>query len=219
MAIRMQVGKDQKDSPNVVAIYDFTGHEANRVCHDSNCPVKNDSKFALAFSEDCLDGCRSVGPLYLETTYVGRVLSTGEHNWYDDSDFFAIVWDDNTNAPIEIEYASTRGWSYANGATIDATPDVVEKYKAYIAEQKRTADLAVSEKEAKTVRIHKRVRIIGGRKHKGKEGIVVWQGVNQFRTYYRNGYNRPEQDHNQRIQVLCEDGEKFFTEYTYAEVI
>ena len=34
----------------------------------------------------------TMGPMLMETTHVGLVLSTGEYNGYDDSDFFAEVW-------------------------------------------------------------------------------------------------------------------------------
>jgi hypothetical protein len=53
-------------------------------------------------------------------SWTGRVLLTGEHNWHDDSDFFAIVWDAEAGRTREIEYASTRGWTYHNYAVVDA---------------------------------------------------------------------------------------------------
>jgi hypothetical protein len=62
----------------------------------------------------------------------GKVLSQREMNGYDDSDFYATVWDDEKDAPREIVYASTRGWTYSCGCTIDATDEVFAKYDAWV---------------------------------------------------------------------------------------
>ncbi|UTU07998.1 hypothetical protein CcrC1_gp312 [Caulobacter phage C1] len=64
-------------------------------------------------------------------TYKGCVLSLGEVNGYHDSDFYAIVWDEADQATRRIEYASTRGWTYDCGASIDATDEVKAAYAAY----------------------------------------------------------------------------------------
>ena len=63
----------------------------------------------------------------IETTYEGAVLSTGERNFRDDSDFYAKVWDETTGTVKTVEYATTRGWTYANSADVDATPEVRAK--------------------------------------------------------------------------------------------
>ena len=54
-------------------------------------------------------------------TYRGRVITEFEKNGYDDSDFIATVWNDNLNKPIDVMYATTRGWTYLNNAEIDAS--------------------------------------------------------------------------------------------------
>lgn len=54
------------------------------------------------------------GPEHYEITWTGRVLRLSEHNYYDDSDFFALVWDDDAGKPREVGYATTRGWTYKN---------------------------------------------------------------------------------------------------------
>ncbi|SFO66239.1 hypothetical protein SAMN05216207_11642 [Pseudonocardia ammonioxydans] len=54
-----------------------------------------------------------------QRSYVGAVLATYEANGYDDSDFLAVVWDGDQVTTCE--YASTRGWTYHNHATTDAT--------------------------------------------------------------------------------------------------
>lgn len=69
-----------------------------------------------------------------EITFEGRVLDTFERNMYDDSDFCAIVLDDNNGDPKirVITYATTRGWTYHNHCAVDATPEVVAAAEALL---------------------------------------------------------------------------------------
>ena len=81
---------------------------------------------------------------YMVTEHVGRVLYTGEMNGYDDSDFYAMVWDDDRNEPRRVMYATTRRWTYPNSAVVDAPPDLMAKYADWqerIKEQARQAQL------------------------------------------------------------------------------
>lgn len=78
------------------------------------------------------------GPFILVTweTYVGKCLIDREINGYNDSDFTMLVWDEKEERPRTITFASTRGWSYpAYGSYVDATPEVREKYHAYLDQQ------------------------------------------------------------------------------------
>lgn len=61
-------------------------------------------------------------------TYKGCVIALREHNGYDDSDFFAEVYDESTGTFKEICYASTRYYCTAT-ATVDATEEVKAKYR------------------------------------------------------------------------------------------
>ena len=63
-------------------------------------------------------------------SYVGRVLETYEENGYHDSDFYAVVWDDETESIIHKQYATTRFYSNGYGAKVDATPEVIAKATA-----------------------------------------------------------------------------------------
>jgi hypothetical protein len=69
--------------------------------------------------------------LHVRTTHEGMVLKTGERNGYDDSDFYAVVWNPVKQCPEVIEYATTRAWTYANSAEVDATPEVLEAYRQF----------------------------------------------------------------------------------------
>lgn len=62
------------------------------------------------------------------TFATGRVLYLREANYSDDSDFYATYMT-NEGEFVEVCYGTTRGWSYANGAIVDATPEVREAYR------------------------------------------------------------------------------------------
>ena len=127
-----------------------------------------------------------VGALYLREEHVGRVLATGEHNYYDDSDFYAIVWDDAEQRPREVEYATTRGWTYPNSALEDATLEIIEQWRAYV-ERERLLD------SARALEAGRRVRLTRDYKSKsvgllatGLAGEVTWIGRDEYRsTRYR----------------------------------
>lgn len=69
----------------------------------------------------------------------GRTLFEREANFYDDSDFYVTYMEDSGKIR-EIQYATTRGWSYANGVTIDATDDVKEVYNQHLAQKMQEAE-------------------------------------------------------------------------------
>lgn len=54
-----------------------------------------------------------------EITYEGCVISLGEHNYYQDSDFYAIVWDPELKCTREVEYATTRAGCDGYHAWVD----------------------------------------------------------------------------------------------------
>jgi hypothetical protein len=114
-------------------------------------------------------------------TYEGLVLFTGEHNWHDDSDFYAMVWDAEAGEPREVGYASTRGWTYNNSATADATPEVQAAYdawKARLAAERYDAYMAA---EAAKVAKGREVRVVKGRKVPvGTQGTVIWAGEGRY---------------------------------------
>ncbi len=143
-------------------------------------------------------------PIYVETTHVGQVLALREHNGYDDSDFYALVWEPGANEPREIQYATTRGWTYPNGASIDATPELRERYEAHLAGLRQAAAERRARCEAATPTIGKRVRVVRGRKVPiGTVGAVVWYG--QARVYganYPNGYKAHARDQHRLVDSL-----------------
>lgn len=118
---------------------------------------------------------------YSVVTYKGAVLNTGEYNGYDDSDFYADVWDDEAGVVKRITYATTRGWTYLNGASVDATPEVREKAAKFYAKRNLTARLERAADDARTPGKGKRVKVIKGRKVPiGTEGTVFWVGPDHY---------------------------------------
>lgn len=69
-------------------------------------------------------------PVVLSQSHEGVCLFMRESNYYDDSDFYMTVWNEEKGAPETILYASTRGWCepcfYSRP---DATEEVWEKYR------------------------------------------------------------------------------------------
>lgn len=122
----------------------------------------------------------------LETkeTYVGKVLETYEENGRDDSDFYAVVWDDETNCLRHKLYATTRFYSNGYGAKIDATPEIVAKATAERKERFLQSEVEKDEEKAKTVAKGKKVEVVSGRKNRGAIGEVFWVGNPDKFSYY-----------------------------------
>lgn len=106
-------------------------------------------------------------------TYRGKILTTRERNYHDDSDFYAVVWDNG--ALRSIEYASTRYYSYHDTATVDATEDVLAEANAFA--RKEMYEILQGENAWQSERVDKnrKVRVIRGRKCPvGTEGTVIY---------------------------------------------
>lgn len=126
-------------------------------------------------------------------TYAGAVLETYERNMSDDSDFYAIVWDAASNSVKTVQYATTRGWTYHNGATVDATPESVAAARDWATDVWESRIVARHAQDAVTPAKGKRVRSLTTRgKNVGVEGDVMWFGRDDYRsdrwvTYYKVG--------------------------------
>lgn len=140
--------------------------------------------------------------LFVKTEYVGEVVEVYERNGYDDSDFFAVAF--HNGYPIKIMYATTRGWSYANHAEVDAPPELMEAYAAYRAQRaaeraahiKGLADLVAKKGDEVLVRVLKGKNLI----YDGHTGEVFWVGENKFKRY------------GHTVGVKMADGNKIFVD-------
>lgn len=126
---------------------------------------------------------------FYEESYVGKVLDLGEHNWHDDSDFYAVVWDDEASKPKHVDYATTRGWTYNNGANVDADSSVRAKYNAYLAKQNTAQWLMKANEAAAEAHSGAKVVVAKGRKFaKGKTGEVFGAKHCTFANYHGKTY-------------------------------
>lgn len=148
-----------------------------------------------ALPPECIaNGC-SVG--YRVEEHRGRVVSMRERNMHDDSDFFATIANDD-GSTFEVEYASTRGWTYFNSAQIDASDELRAKVEARReVERREAAERAERERaelDAITPAVGALVRVKSARSKipQGTVGRVVWFGESTYREpSYRSRYANP----------------------------
>jgi len=140
--------------------------------------------------------------------YEGATLSIREHNGYNDSDFYATVWDDEKGV-ISIEYATTRAYTYDNWAKVDATDEVREKARRW--QHDRVYELELEEQRERNVEEShqpmkgRMVRVVKGRKVPiGTTGEVFWFGEGTW---------------GPRVGFHDADGETFWTAASNVEVI
>lgn len=123
-------------------------------------------------------------------TYEGAVLDRWEHNGYDDSDFYAAVWDGSKVA--KVMYDTTRFGGGGN-AKVDATPEVEALAREWITDRIVERHIATANDAALRVYNGDIVRSLTTRgKACGAVGEVRWVGPDQFRStrhhiYYRVG--------------------------------
>lgn len=127
-----------------------------------------------------------------EESWTGCVLRLGEHNWHDDSDFFALVWDEEQGKVREIQYATTRGWTYHDNAKVDATDLARAKAVAWQAEQLFELyvekAVAANREVLERIELKTEVRSTTTRgKNQGVVGIVEWIGENGYGSGMRVG--------------------------------
>lgn len=122
------------------------------------------------------------------TLYAGAVLCTREENYHDDSDFYAICWDEEKQCLVREDYATTRfaGNGYAG---VDATEEVKAKAAAWLKSQLLPQVRAWNETQAQEPAKGKTVKVVKGRKiPHGTTGEVFWAGWQRNRF----DYNRSE---------------------------
>ena len=164
-------------------------------------------------------------------TYEGCVLSTYERNGYDDSDFYAVVWDEATKSIKDVEYATTRFYTYDCSASIDATEETLAKVEAFLFARNLQYMTARAEDKAKAIRFGDLVRVVKGRKVPiGTEGEICWEG--QERKY---GYPNRDVDYGRamaasvgvflpsttkmRYGIRLKDGPRVYTAGTNLELL
>lgn len=157
----------------------------------------------------------SASPIWIYDSHIGLCINDHEMNGYDDSDWYMTVWNNEKNAPEEIMFATTRGWSYpCYGSKPDATQEVMEKYNAWKVEQRRIYLEAKAKQEAATPTVGKTVKVVKGRKVPiGTEAIVRFYGPGKAYSYWES------QHPTMRVGIQTAAGTMYYTAATNVQVI
>ena len=142
--------------------------------------------------------------------YEGCVLDWYEHNGYDDSDWYAICWNEEKQTIDKVLFDTTR-CACSGRAEIDATPEVLRKvYHYWKTLGKSLFDGRTNRMQAMKIHVGDTVRVIAGRKFKkGSVGKVFWCGA------CRNPYSGCTEE---RIGIEV-DGNRQFINESQAELI
>lgn len=132
-----------------------------------------------------LESSPDAAPRVYRTLYEGCVLALREINGYDDSDFVAVCWDEEQGRVVRYTYATTRCWTYLNGAKVDASDELRVAIGERIVESlAASVSRVVGEVKATVVR-GAVVRVVAGRKYVGRAGEVFWVGERKNPYNYR----------------------------------
>ena len=154
------------------------GHEDSKGAETvgAYCPFDWKNDVAVHIGNSDIPAAK--GGMFLYSSHAGLCIKEREANYYDDSDFYMLVWDVEAQAPYEIQFATTRGWSYpCFGSAVDATPEVLAEYRQYL-ERQRVTRIAKNRKvEAliaarKPDQPHKGSTVVVARGRKIKKGIT-----------------------------------------------
>lgn len=119
---------------------------------------------------------------YSTVAHVGTTLYTYEVNGYHDSDWYAVVYNEDADKLDHVEFATTRFPCNAV-CTVDATKDVAQKAFKIMSQQILEDLSARKEKELSKVTVDSKVLISKGKTAKGKVGQVFWIGGEQRYGY------------------------------------
>lgn len=148
---------------------------------------------------------------YSVETHRGRVIADRERNGADDSDFYAVIGDPATGKTTTEVYATTRGWTYFNGCTVDAPPALVEKCAAVKREFDAARKAAAKAEEAAiratmpTAGTTVRVKSKRSKVPHGTIGRVVFFNVSE----YAHDFDRHRNPHGAAFDMLPADVRRF----------
>jgi hypothetical protein len=150
--------------------------------------------------------------------FAGRVLATGEMNYHDDSDFYAVVLDFDGRIR-RVDDGTTR-FAAPPSARVDATPEIQAEAEVALADYFFRQMQNAAGARATKITIGKRVKAVRGRKVAiGAEGTVFWLGWNDFQTRYANSYSAKREGNEDRVGIKLDDGTKVFAAKANFEVV
>lgn len=145
--------------------------------------------------------------------WTGCTVYVREHNGYDDSDWYCTYW--NGEKFVEDLCGTTR-YGFPISAHVDADEEIITLWQKELERRAEIRRIEIAERIKNDPTVGKTVVVIRGRKYKGLTGQIFWRGANQFRTYYRNGYNQPE---NNQVLGIKNGDTKFFVPMEYVKVV
>lgn len=127
--------------------------------------------------------------------YTGLVLADREENYYDDSDFYAIIWSPAEQRCRRVDYDSTR---YAGGGNcrVDATPEVRRAAAQWLADWYRDQATRLADREAHAIKKGRFVRVVADYKPRGVDKVpayagdyayIFWEGEDRYSGCSRYG--------------------------------
>ena len=151
------------------------------------------------------------------TEYYGAVIQVcTPPNTGDFATEYAIVWDAEENAPLEIEVRrifhhpqdGNQEERYAN-VEVDASQQVWEAYTAYKTTWRLKSEAKEQEEKAQRIDKDKRVRVVRStpRLPYETEGVVFWRGWDKFNA------------DRERIGFKTDDGQKHFVYLNQVELV
>ena len=114
-----------------------------------------------------------------KVSHVGSTLYTYERNGYDDSDWYAVVYNQGTDTLEHVEFATTRHHCEGNRAVVDALPEIAEAAHKLMTEENFKALVEREKANRQQVQISSKVKVVKGRTAKGNVGFVFWIGARQ----------------------------------------
>lgn len=162
---------------------------------------------------------RNAGKFEFELSYVGCVLGKGENNFYDDSSWYARVWDEKTQSVTKIYYATTRAWTIYNTAEIDATDEVRAKAEAYYeATERKNRAIALAEinSQDRKIAIKNDISIKALRKLRKDVGAGRYEScVDLLSKNLRSSFRKSLRD--QLIKFLKSTDNKYTSPFSYKQ--
>lgn len=121
--------------------------------------------------------------LHVLQSYIGATLADREENHYHDSDFYAVVWDEEEQH-IKSVYYGTTSFPSPRSAVVDATPEVLAKATNWLEGWYYSGLVEENKQQAEAIAVGKKLRYVKGRKL--PHGTVGWCVDIQHKTYRYN---------------------------------
>lgn len=192
MAIRMMTTREayEADPTDIEVVTNYPGHEAGTVNHGRDCPhvAQRELDRSGVKSPECNACCHVMEPLYMRTFARGLVVAEYEVNGSSDSDFHAVHYNPATDKFEDTCWGTTRGWTYPNGACVDAPEELRARWFTFKAESDRKFgealhDIAQRRAYGDNWRLKRgdTVEVVKGRKVPlGTKGECCWVGDGKF---------------------------------------